>query len=205
MTVQAMQETGALLNGAVADAKTAARAAARYRRKAAHETQGPDAAQAAAVRFLTEIRLREGDVVSGYWPIRTEIDPRPLMLALKARKATVCLPVIEAMDKPLSFRTWEPRTEMAPGLFGAAVPAGGDVVEPTLVITPLLAFSRAGARLGYGAGHYDRTLARLRSRRETRAVAFAYAAQEAPELPVEPTDEPLDAIVTEFEIIRPIR
>ena len=205
MTLQEKARTDARPDGATADAKKAARAAARDRRKTAHEDHGPDAAQAVAVRFLSEIDLRPGDVISGYWPIRTEIDPRPLMLALKARHATLCLPVIEAMDQPLSFRAWEPRTEMTPGPFGAAVPAGGEMLEPTVLITPLLAFSRAGARLGYGAGHYDRTLARLRARRQTRAVAIAYAAQEAPDLPVEATDQPLDAIVTELEIIRPGR
>ena len=125
------------------------------------------------------------------------------MLALHARKIRLCLPVIEAMDLPLRFRSWAPETEMAAGQFGAAIPANGDEVEPTLLITPLLAFSRGGGRLGYGAGHYDRTLAQLRAARPTRAVAIAFSAQEDPELPLEATDQPLDAVITERETIRP--
>ncbi len=186
----------------VTQSKKDARRAARERRQAAYDSGGSDAAQAVAMRFLGNIAFGEGDIVSGYWPIRTEIDPRPLMLALHKRKVRLCLPVIEAMDRPLSFRSWTPRSEMTPGPFGAAVPATGETVEPTLLITPLLAFSRGGGRLGYGAGHYDRTLAELRERRETRAVAIAFAAQETDDLPLEPTDQPLDATVTELETIR---
>ena len=76
-----------------------------------------------------------------------------------------------------------------------------DFIEPEILIVPLVAFDRAGGRLGYGGGFYDRTLELLRSRRPTRAIGFAYAAQEAEALPLEPTDQPLDMVVTEAEVI----
>jgi 5-formyltetrahydrofolate cyclo-ligase len=87
------------------------------------------------------------------------------------------------------------------GPFGARVPAVADYFEPELVIVPLVAFTRAGGRLGYGGGFYDRTLELLRAKRATLAIGFAYIAQECAELPLEATDQPLDMIVTEREII----
>jgi 5-formyltetrahydrofolate cyclo-ligase len=90
---------------------------------------------------------------------------------------------------------------MVAGAFGVPVPAGGDWLEPEVLIVPLLAWDRQGYRLGYGGGFYDRTLERLRARGPHLAVGFAFAAQEVPEVPREPTDQRLDAVVTEAGVI----
>ena len=83
----------------------------------------------------------------------------------------------------------------------AAIPAAGDWITPEIVIVPLVAFSRTGGRLGYGGGFYDRTLEELRAVKPTLAIGFAFAAQELDDLPLEPTDQPLDLIVTEQGVI----
>lgn len=142
--------------------------------------------------------------MAGYWPIRTEIDPRPVMEAL-AGSRTLCLPVVDGPGLPLTFRRWQPGAAMEEGAFGAAVPARGDAVVPRSLIVPCLAFDDRGYRLGYGGGFYDRTLARLRKEGPVLAVAFAYEVQRAEELPIETADEPLDAIVTEAGLRRPPR
>ncbi|RMA41626.1 5-formyltetrahydrofolate cyclo-ligase [Rhodophyticola porphyridii] len=157
---------------------------------------------AATAALLAEIGPVSGHVISGYMPIRTELDPIPAMTALAARNL-VCVPVIAAKGKPLRFREWTPATEMVPGPFGARIPADGDWLEPDILIVPLVGFDRAANRLGYGGGFYDRTLARLRANGPVRALGFAFAAQQLPPLPVEPTDQPLDAVVTETGTIRP--
>lgn len=90
---------------------------------------------------------------------------------------------------------------MRAGPFGAQVPVVDDFFEPEIVIVPLVAFSRAGGRLGYGGGFYDRTLEALRSLRATLAIGFAYGVQEMDVLPLEATDQPLDMIVTDAEVI----
>ena len=141
-----------------------------------------------------------GKPVSGYWPIQTEIDPRPA-LAEAAARGPVGLPVVEGDGVPLSFRLWEPGAEMEIGAFGAAIPAEPRPMVPELVILPMLAFDRAGGRLGYGGGFYDRTLARLREAGSVLAVGFAYAAQEVEAVPLEDTDMRLDMVVTEREVI----
>ena len=90
---------------------------------------------------------------------------------------------------------------MVKGDFGAFIPETGDWMEPEILIVPLVAFDRKGGRLGYGGGFYDRTLEMLRAERPTMAIGFAYTGQEAGDLPLEPTDQPLDMIVTETGVL----
>ena len=177
--------------------KAAAREAAYIRRKAAKAEAGEGAALSAREVFLAAVRVAPGEIVSGYRPIRTEIDPTPLMVALLERGARLCVPVVEGPARPLAFREWTPETPMEKGAFGAEIPAEGAWLEPTLLIAPLLAFDRACARLGYGGGFYDRTLAKLRPARPTRAIGFAFAGQEIQAVPRDPLDALLDGIVTE--------
>ncbi|HUF56604.1 MAG TPA: 5-formyltetrahydrofolate cyclo-ligase [Thermohalobaculum sp.] len=187
----------------LAHAKAALRRASFAARRAARAADDGSAAEAAAEHFRA-LRLHTGAaVISGYRPIRTELDPTPLMDSLISAGHRLCVPVIEGRGLPLRFREWTTRSPMVEGPFGAFVPEEGDWLEPELLIAPLLAFDRAGRRLGYGGGFYDRTLHRLRQRRRTLAVGFGYAAQEVPEVPADATDQTLNAIVTEAGPIRP--
>jgi len=177
--------------------KSAARKAAFVRRKAAHE------GAVAASGYLSEILAGyRGVPIAGYSPIRTEINPLPA-LAEAAAHGPVGMPVIIAEAQPLKFRLWEPDCAMVPGAFGALIPETGAWMIPEIVIVPLVAFDRQGGRLGYGGGFYDRTLEQLRSVQSTMAIGFAYAAQEDKSLTLEPTDQPLDLIVTEQGVITP--
>ena len=182
----------------LADTKAAARKAAFARRKAAFEAgQGAGAAR----RLLGWLAPHRGRVLAGYMPIRTEIDPLPVMAEMAAH-GPVCVPVIEGAGRPLRFREWKPGCALTEGPFGARVPESGAWLSPEVLIVPLVAFDRRGGRLGYGGGFYDRTLEALRAVRPTLAVGYAFAAQEAGALPLEPTDQKLDALVTEREVIR---
>jgi len=109
----------------------------------------------------------------------------------------VGLPVIEGAGKPLTFRLWTPGCAMEKGAFGACIPTDGSLMTPEILIVPLVAFSRDGGRLGYGGGFYDRTLELLRAKGSVLGLGFAYSAQEADSLQLEPTDQPLEAMVTE--------
>lgn len=185
----------------IAEQKAAAREAGYLSRKAAFD-DARNAVARATEQLLAAIGEADGRLVSGYLPIRTEIDPRPAMKALHAGGARICVPVIDGKDKPLKFREWTPKSPLVAGPFGARVPESGDWLEPEILITPLIAFTRDCYRLGYGGGFYDRTLAMLVDRRPTLALGFAFAAQEVAELPLEPTDIRLDGVVTEWEFIR---
>lgn len=181
------------------EAKAAARKAAFAARKLAFQAGIPGAAG----RLSEVLAGYRGVPVSGFLPIRTEIDPLPAMAEATAH-GPVGVPVIEGAGLPLRFALWEPDMPLIDGPFGAAVPETPEWMEPELLIVPLVAFDRAGGRLGYGGGFYDRTLERLRAKRSTLAVGFAFAAQEMEGLPLEPTDQPLDLIVTEREVITPV-
>ena len=175
--------------------KAAARKAAFARRKEAFDAGYP--AQSA---YLSEVLAGyRGVPLAGYMPIRTEINPIPAM-AEAAAHGPVGVPVIQAAGQPLKFSRWEPEGALKDGPFGAKVPLVDDYFEPEILIVPLVGFDARGGRLGYGGGFYDRTLELLRSKRATLAIGFAFDAQEAEKLPLEPTDQPLDLMVTETGI-----
>lgn len=175
--------------------KAAARQAAFAARKAAFA-----AGQGQAAELLADVLASErGRVLSGYMPMRTEIDPLP---AMAAHQGPVGVPVIVAKAQPLRFREWTPGCALVAGEFGALIPAEGGWLEPQVLIVPLMAFDARGYRLGYGGGFYDRTLEGLRARGPVLAVGFAFAAQEVEAVPIDATDQRLDMIVTEREVRR---
>ena len=180
----------------LSDIKADARKAAFAVRKLARQN-APDAGQAVRDHLMASRWLTGARVVAAYRPIRTEIDPTPLMEAMHLAGHRITVPVILGEGEPLEFREWWPGVAMQPGPFGAEIPVDTHVLIPDLILAPLLAFDRRGYRLGYGGGFYDRTLEGLRATRRVRALGLAYAAQEIPEVPIEPTDQRLDAILTE--------
>ena len=177
--------------------KAAARKAAFARRKEAHSEARSALGGAHLISVLND---HKGKAMAGYMPIRTEINSLPAMAAMAAW-SSIGVPYIEGAGLPLKFANWRPDSEMVDGPFGAQVPATLEFITPEVVVVPLVAFDRKGGRLGYGGGFYDRTLEGLRAERPTLAIGYAYSAQEAEDLPLEPTDQPLDAIVTEDGVI----
>ncbi|WP_242481941.1 5-formyltetrahydrofolate cyclo-ligase [Paracraurococcus ruber] len=174
---------------------------AEARRLALARREGCDPALGAqlAAHVLRDWLPPAGAVVAGFWPMGPEIDIRPLLLALQDRGHPVVLPVTPKRGQPLTFRRWRPGEPLARGRFGTQHPAAGETLAPEFLLVPLLAFDRAGRRLGYGAGYYDRTLAGLPG---AATLGCAYACQEVPEVPAGPEDVALQAIATEAGIIR---
>jgi 5-formyltetrahydrofolate cyclo-ligase len=180
--------------------KTILRAAALAKRDALSGGQRMAAAQAIALRGLP-IEIMPGTVVAGYSPIRSEIDPAPLMQELAARGMRLALPVIAARDAPLGFRLWAANDKLLRGPLGILEPSP-DAAEivPDIVLVPLAAFDPLGHRIGYGAGHYDRTLARLRDSQKIIAIGLAFAVQEIETIPALPHDVALDYVLTETQL-----
>ena len=161
-----------------------------------------NAADAIVAHFRQNIHDLPAGPVSGFVPIRSEIDPMPLLAWLRATGRKSVLPIVGARDAPLVFRVWTPGDEMDVGSYGIEEPkASADRMDPVVLLVPMLAFDRLGFRLGYGGGYYDRTLAALRAQGKITAVGIAYSAQEVDAVPVGEYDQPLDWIVTEREAI----
>jgi 5-formyltetrahydrofolate cyclo-ligase len=145
--------------------------------------------------FAGELPLPSGAIVAGYWPVRSEADPRALMLALSRKGHPLALPCIAAKHAPLTFRSWYEDHCLVANVFGIEEPEPHRaIVVPSVVFVPLLAFDAHGHRLGYGGGYYDRTLAGLPG---VTAIGIAYTGQEVSELPRHAHDHPLDMILTE--------
>lgn len=177
--------------------KEAARAEGYVVRARVHAAGAGAARQAAGHALLVIGAHREVRVVSAYLPIRTEIDPRPTMMALHGLGYRIGVPVIEAAGQPLRFRAWTPGCVLESGPYDVMIPAEGDWIEPDLLLVPLIAFDADGHRLGYGGGFYDRTLHALRARRQVHAYGLAYEGQRVTRVPRGASDAALDGVLTE--------
>jgi 5-formyltetrahydrofolate cyclo-ligase len=177
--------------------KTDLRAAAIARRAALSVEQRAAAAITLATRGLP-VDIAPGAIVSGYWPIRAELDPLPLMRRLAADGAQLALPVIVARDQPLIFRAWTTDAQLLRGQLGIMEPSPDSaVVLPDIVLVPLAAFDCLGHRIGYGAGHYDRTFEQLRAAKSIIAIGLALDVQEIDAVPALAHDARLDYVLTE--------
>jgi 5-formyltetrahydrofolate cyclo-ligase len=143
-----------------------------------------------------------GTIVSGFIPMRSEINPIPLMQMLTSRGVKLALPVVVGGGQPLTMRAWNFDEPLQSGVWGIKEPKpGAPEVDPDILIVPLAAFDRSGHRIGYGAGYYDKTINRLRALKPITAIGIAFATQEIPAVPATPRDARLDLVLTEREII----
>jgi 5-formyltetrahydrofolate cyclo-ligase len=148
------------------------------------------------------LELAPGTVVSGFMPMKSEINPLPLLRSLAQAGAALALPVVSGRGKPLIMRVWQWGEPLNAGVWGIREPRpDAKEVDPDILLVPLLAFDRSGFRLGYGGGYYDLTIAGLRARKTITAVGIALSAQEVGQVPTTPRDARLDLVLTEREII----
>ena len=141
-------------------------------------------------------------IVSGFFALRSEINPMPLMRRLAGRGVRLALPVVRGRGHSLLFRAFAFGDALGTGVWGIRepLPAAAEVF-PDILIVPLAAFDRTGQRIGYGAGYYDLTLQELRAMKPIIAIGLAFAAQEIPAVPATPRDARLDLVLTEHEVI----
>ncbi len=140
--------------------------------------------------------LGEGCVVSAYAAMADEFRVWPLLRRLHGEGLRLAMPVMQGKGRPLRFRAWQPGDAMDRGVWGIAEPkADKPVLEPDILIVPLLAFDGQGWRLGYGGGYYDRTLSDLRARKAVVAVGLAHDEQEVDAVPHLDYDQRLDWVL----------
>jgi 5-formyltetrahydrofolate cyclo-ligase len=182
-------------------AKATLRLEALARREALPGSERATAAEIVAEREFPLV-VAPGAIVSGFTPMKSEINPLPLMRKLAAAGAQLALPVVAGQGKPLIMRAWAFGAPLAAGVWGIREPKpDAPEVAPDILLVPLLAFDRRGHRIGYGAGYYDMTIAALRARKPVTAIGIAFAAQEIEVVPETPRDARLDYVLTENEVI----
>ncbi|MCU0790628.1 MAG: 5-formyltetrahydrofolate cyclo-ligase [Nitratireductor sp.] len=178
--------------------KAAIRAQVLARRDGIDPVERIEFAMAAAGHGVRSIDFDPGTIISGFMPIRSEIDLRPLMDALRLAGARLCVPAV--VDRQtIVFRALVPGAPLEPTGFGTAGPGpDAEMLEPQIMLMPLAAFDAQGNRIGYGAGHYDRAISRLRENgRSPRLIGCAFSVQEVDLVPAEPHDIRMDAVLTE--------
>lgn len=181
--------------------KTELRHQALARRDALPAAERQQAAETIAARAFP-VAIAPDTIVAGFMPMKSEINPLPLLRALTGAGARLALPVVAGPGKPLIMRAWAFGEPLMAGVWGIRQPEpAAPAVAPDILIVPLLAFDRAGHRVGYGAGYYDRTIAALRAVQPVLAIGLAFAAQEIAAVPATPHDAPLDLVLTEREVI----
>jgi 5-formyltetrahydrofolate cyclo-ligase len=186
----------------IADDKQNARKKASTLRRELHGVLGDSAAEALASHDFPVSPENGLIVLSAFFPYKSEIDTRPLLGRLAGEGWVTALPIVIALGEPLIFRRWYPGEPTVPGTWDIPQPTDQSaLVEPDVLLVPMLAFDRKGYRLGYGGGFYDRTLAMLRSRKKIVAIGAAYAGQEVDSVPHDAHDQPLDFIMTEKEVV----
>ena len=188
-------------SSAIADAKAAIRREALARRDGLPADMRAAAAQAIAERPFP-IAMAADAIVSGFMPLKTEINPLPLMRKLAAAGAHLALPCIAGRGNPLIMRAFAFGDELASGQWGIREPKpDAPEAAPDIMLVPLLAFDRTGHRIGYGAGYYDMTIAKARAMKPVIAAGIAFAVQEIEQVPVTPRDARLDLVLTERGVI----
>lgn len=171
--------------------------------------QNPEAGGQVAAQLLGMVRAadpvvwRPGTVISSYFQRGSEMDMTALNQALVAAGYDLALPVVLGRGHPLAFRRYRPGDPLTAGMLDVMEPLpSAQIVTPRILLLPLLGFDRAGNRLGYGGGYYDRTVALLRREAAIQAIGIAFSGQECESVPVGHTDAPLDWIITEKETLR---
>jgi 5-formyltetrahydrofolate cyclo-ligase len=156
-----------------------------------------------ARHVLPYLASAPGGPVAGYWPYKSEADPRPLMELMAEYGRTLALPVIE--HPQILFRRWIPGVDLVDAGFGTLGPdSRADLLRPAVLLVPLAAFDGAGNRIGWGQGHYDRVIARLAADgAPLLTVGIAFSCQQVEAVPFEAHDRPLDMVVTELGVLRP--
>jgi 5-formyltetrahydrofolate cyclo-ligase len=184
----------------MSNSKAELRAKALAKRDALSDKKRASAAARLGKRGLP-FEIVPGRIISGYSPIRSEIDPTPLMVKLASEGARLALPCVTTRGKSLIFRIWHPNDRLMLGPLGIPEPspAAAEVI-PDIMLTPLAAFDRLGHRIGYGAGHYDFTFAHLRKTKHIIGIGLAFAAQEIEAVPALSHDVALDYVLTETDV-----
>ncbi|RIK86408.1 MAG: 5-formyltetrahydrofolate cyclo-ligase [Hyphomicrobiales bacterium] len=190
------------MDAAAKELKKTLRGAALARRDALDPAWRADASLAMAAAADT-LAIAPGTVVSGFLPIRSEADLKPLMAALAQRGARLCLPVI--LDRAtIVFREYLAHRPLVDTGFGTSGPdADAAVLDPAVMLVPLAAFDAQGNRIGYGAGHYDRAIARLHAKGlAPRLVGVAFDCQRVDAVPAEAHDVRLGECLSESGLRR---
>lgn len=175
-----------------------------YRRRNQYKNPSDikEAGQAVLGNLLSSNIIPPQSVIGSYWPIKSELDARPLLFYFYEQGHVCSLPLVQTSNKPLLFRQWRPGDLLVSGVYNILTPdETAPLITPTVLFIPLVGFDKNGNRLGRGEGYYDRTLELLRTHNSIIAMGIAFDFQEVDAIPHLDHDEPMDYIITPTRVI----
>ncbi|MGE0152289.1 MAG: 5-formyltetrahydrofolate cyclo-ligase [Reyranellaceae bacterium] len=187
-------------------AKRALRRTMTARRDGVDIAERAGAATSLAAHVMQRLAFPATACIAGYFPFRSEFDVLPLLRVLHEAERTIVLPVIVGRGKKLVFRRYRPGDPMHVNALGIPEPGPeAELLAPTHLLVPLLAFDDSGYRLGYGGGYYDRTLSALREAGHHAAtIGIGFDLQHVDKVPRLPGDQRLELIATERDFYGPL-
>ena len=185
----------------IKSAKKIMRRDAEFRRQKLARNAGEFVPQRLLENFTETWNPPSWVVISAFWPFKSELDIRLLIHHLGGNGYSIALPEVTKKCDPLLFRKWTKDIKLVKDNYGVlCLPDNAKIVLPNWLLVPLLAFDKAGFRLGYGGGFYDLTLAKLRKEKKIFAIGVAYDDQIVEKVPRDQHDSRLDAILTERQV-----
>ncbi len=151
---------------------------------------------------LISLNIDEKFVISGYYPIRNEVNIIAYLKFLSKKKISICLPSIFKEESHLLFKKWDIRKPLVKGKFNIDEPLEEKYETPSILIVPILAFDKNKNRLGYGGGFYDRTIEFLEKKLKIKTIGVAFEGQKVDKVPIMKFDKKLDLIITENGILK---
>lgn len=168
--------------------------------------QRMQAAEAIANHLANLPEWNTANYIAGYWACGGELPLHVVQMRMQAPKIW-CLPVVQS-DNTLKFAPWRSGDDLVSNQFGIPEPdisptSALDANSMSIVLLPVLAYTRNGQRLGMGGGYYDRSFAFRQSKvAPPLLIGVAYSCQEAESLPAEAWDIKLDMLINEHEVLR---
>lgn len=201
-------EPGSSRDRAADDELLDAKRALRARVLGDRDRTPPEVRERASASIAAALCLRDDFLASRTvlltLPFGSEWDTRTLLAAALGRAKSVALPRVNRKTRTLDIcAVTRPEEDIAPGYRGIPEPSAHctalDLASIDWVLVPGVAFDRAGRRIGYGGGYYDRLLPLLRD--DARRIAGAFELQWVERVPAAPHDARMDAVVTELQTV----
>ena len=150
--------------------------------------------------FLKRNKLKSKNI-GGYFPSNFEIDDLKILEMMEKKNFNVSLPVIKENNQ-MNFLQWSINNPLKINKFGIPEPISSNIIDPDILLVPLVSFDSELNRLGYGGGFYDRYIEKIEKVKKVIKIGLAFSYQKIKKVPINKFDKKLDFIITEKEILQ---
>ena len=146
------------------------------------------------LKILKKVEI-SNQIIGGYYPYNYEVDSMPILEEFQRKNFKISLPKIKK-NFQMDFFPWSTKDPLSINKYGIPEPTTNKVIQPCILLVPLVAFDKNLNRIGYGGGFYDRYIKKLRKNQKIVTIGLAFSFQEIKKIPVKKYDTKLDFIIT---------